>query len=99
MNDRTTLLVTAVPNPDELASAQEYLQGVMPLLMGAGGELVKRLKIDDVIHGNPSGMALVMDFASPEDIATLFDSPEYAALVPARDRGFDEMNILVTQPL
>ena len=24
---------------------------VMPLLMAAGGELVKRLKIDDVIHG------------------------------------------------
>lgn len=99
MNDTATLLVTAVPNPDEMDAAQEYLHGVMPLLTGAGGELVKRLRIDDVIHGNPAGMALVMDFASHDDIAKLFDSAEYAALVPARDRGFTEMNILVTQPL
>ena len=99
MNNNATLLVTAVPNPDEMDAVQEYLHGVMPLLQGAGGELVKRLKIDDVIHGNPTGMALVMDFASPDDIATLFDSADYAALIPARDRGFTEMNILVTKPL
>jgi uncharacterized protein (DUF1330 family) len=99
MTDTATLLVTAVPNPDEMDAVQEYLHGVMPLLTGAGGELVKRLEINSVIHGDPTGMALVMDFASPDDIASLFDSPEYAALVPVRDRGFTEMNILVTRPL
>ena len=36
MAANTTLVVTAVPNPNEMASVQEYLQGVMPLLMGAG---------------------------------------------------------------
>ena len=30
--ERTTLVVTAVPNPNEMASVQEYLQGVLPLL-------------------------------------------------------------------
>ena len=40
MDDKTTLVVTAVPNPNEMASMQEYLQGVMPLLVGAGGKLV-----------------------------------------------------------
>ncbi|MBT8468695.1 MAG: hypothetical protein HKN10_10260 [Myxococcales bacterium] len=34
--ESTTLVVTAVPNPNEMASVQEYLQGVLPLLMGAG---------------------------------------------------------------
>ena len=51
-----------------LGSVQEYLQGVMPLLTAAGGDLVKRLKVDDVVHGSPSGMVLVMDFESANAI-------------------------------
>ena len=96
---KTTLVVTAVPNPAEMASVQTYLQGVLPLLLGAGGKPVKRLKVDDVIHGKPSGMVLVMDFESPDAISGMFESDAYAALVPARDRGFSEMNILVAQSM
>ena len=97
--DKTTLVVTAVPNPNEMASVQEYLHGVLPLLMGAGGKPVKRLKVDEVINGNPSGMVLVMDFDSPDAITGMFASEDYAALVPMRERGFSEMNILVTHSM
>ena len=97
--EKTTLVVTAVPNPNEMASVQEYLKGVLPLLMGAGGKPVKRLKVDEVIHGNPSGMVLVMDFDSADTITGMFESQDYAALVPVRDRGFAEMNILLTQEM
>jgi uncharacterized protein (DUF1330 family) len=99
MSETATLVVTAVPNPEEMASVQEYLQGVMPLLSGAGGELVKRLKVDEIIHGNPAGMVLVMDFESADAVTALFNSDDYAALVPVRDRGFKEMNILVTHTM
>jgi uncharacterized protein (DUF1330 family) len=71
----------------------------MPLLMGAGGRPVKRLKVDEVIHGKPSGMVLVMDFDSDEAITGLFDSEDYAALVPVRDQGFVEMNIQLTHEM
>jgi uncharacterized protein (DUF1330 family) len=98
-DDKTTLVVTAVPNPKELESVQQYLKGVLPLLMSAGGKPVKRLKVDDVIHGNPSGMVLVMDFDSAEAITGMFESDDYAALVPVRDRGFAEMNILLAQEM
>ena len=97
MNDTSTLVVTAVPNPAEMASVQEYLQGVLPLLTGAGGKVVKRLKVDDAIRGEPSGMVLVMDFDSSEAITAMFASDDYADLIPARDRGFSEMNILIGQ--
>ena len=96
MNEKATLVVTATPNPNEMESVQGYLQGVLPLLMGAGGKPVKRLKVNEVILGNPSGMVLVMDFDSDEAIAALFESDEYAALIPMRDQGFAEMNILLT---
>jgi len=99
MDEKTTLVVTAVPNPEEMASVQEYLQGVMPLLVGAGGKLVKRMKVNEVIHGKPSGMVLVMDFDTSSAITGMFESEEYAALVPVRDKGFAEMNIRLAQEM
>jgi uncharacterized protein (DUF1330 family) len=99
MSEKATLVVTAVPKPNEMASVQEYLKSVMPLFAGAGGQLVKRLKTDQVIYGKPSGMTLVMDFDSAETITELFTSDEYAALVPIRDKGFAEMNILLTHTM
>jgi uncharacterized protein (DUF1330 family) len=98
-DQKTTLVVTAVPNPNELASVQEYLHGVLPLFMGAGAKPVKRLKVDKVINGKPSGMVLVMDFDSADAISGMFESEDYAALVPVRDRGFSEMNIVLTREM
>ena len=97
MREATTLVVTAVPNPAEMPSVQEYLHGVLPLLQGAGGTVVKRLKVADVLNGSPSGMVLVMDFDSADAVKSMFASDDYAALVPVRDKGFAEMNILLTQ--
>ena len=37
---------------------------------------------------------------NPGDAVTeMFESDEYAALIPLRDKGFAEMNILVTRTL
>ena len=99
MSEKATLVVTAVPNPSEMESVQGYLHGVMPLLMGAGGTLVRRLKISKVVNGRPAGMVLVMDFESADAVTAMFDSDDYRALIPARDKGFAEMNILVAQPM
>jgi len=99
MSEKSTLVVTATPNPNEMESVQSYLQGVMPLLTGAGGQLVKRLKVENQIHGNSNGMVLVMDFDSDDAVTGLFESDEYAKLVPVRDKGFKEMNIMVTHTL
>ena len=99
MDEKATLVVTAVPNPNEMASVQEYLHGVLPLLMGAGGTLVRRLKTNRVVNGRPAGMVLVMDFESADAAASIFESDDYRALVPVRDRGFEEMNILIAHDM
>jgi uncharacterized protein (DUF1330 family) len=44
-------------------------------------------------------MVLVMDFDSADAVSAMFESDEYRALVPVRDRGFEEMNILITQEM
>ena len=55
--------------------------------------------VEKVIHGNRSGMVLVMDFDSAEAVTAMFECDDYAALVPVRDRGFAEMNILLTHEM
>lgn len=99
MAEKATLVVTATPDPNEMPSVQAYLQGVMPLLKGAGGMLVKRQKIGQVINGRPSGMVLVMDFDSSDAVTELFESEAYADLITVRDKGFTEMNILVARDM
>ena len=99
MADKATLVVTATPNPEEMQSVQAYLSGVMPLLTGAGGQLLKRQKVGQVVNGRPSGMVLVMDFDDADTVSELFASDAYAELMPARDKGFAEMNILVTEDM
>ena len=94
-----TLVVTGVPNPADMESMQAYLQGVMPLLQGAGGKLVKRLKVGETLNGAKTGMVLVMDFDSAKAVSELFASDDYQALLPARDKGFKEMNIHITQAM
>lgn len=95
MSDNATLIVTATPNPAEMQSVQAYLTGVMPLLQGAGGRLVKRQKVSQIVNGRPSGMVLVMDFEDRDAVNDLFASDAYAELLPVRDKGFAEMNILI----
>jgi len=92
MSDPTTLVVTATPNPDEPEAQKEYLTGALPLLMGAGGSIVKRLKITDGVgDGMPFALVLVMAFDSKEKVLAMFASEAYQALIPMRDRGFSSI--------
>lgn len=99
MDEKATLVVTAVPKPDQMASVQEYLQGVLPLVVGAGGTSIRRLKTSQVLDGRAAGMALVADFESVAAATSMFESDEYRALLPAREQGFAEMNVLLTQEM
>jgi uncharacterized protein (DUF1330 family) len=98
----TTLLVTAAPaqGESEGEARGRYLQAVGPLLVGAGGTLVKRARVTDTIAGTAGiAVVLVMDFESAEAIQGVFASDAYKALIPDRDTGFSNIEILITEPL
>ena len=72
----------------------------MPLLLGAGGQLVKRAKVSGTLTGKPPyGIVLVMDFPDREQLEKMFASEAYAALVPSRDKGFASMDICFASDL
>ena len=100
MAEQTTLVVTAMPNPSEQEAMQTYLKGVLPLLLGAGGQLVKRVKVHGALTGKPPyGMVLLMDFPDREKLEGMFASEAYAALLPSRDEGFSSIDICLASEL
>lgn len=100
MTNNTTLVVTSSPNPKEVQALQEYVQGVMPLLLNLGGTIIKRSRITHVYHGKQSfTFLLVMDFPSKKALTEMFDSEEYQVLIPKRNRGFVDINILYAEDL
>lgn len=97
---QATLVVTATPNPEAMQDMQTYLQEVAPLLMKKGGKLVYRGKTTKAIKGNLDfAMLMVMSFESEQEIQAVFESPEYAQLIPFRDRGFKSVDILISSSL
>lgn len=95
MTEECTLIATALPNPENPGDMKTYLEGVGPLLTAHGGGPARRLKVTEVVNGDPAAIVMVMDFPAKENLATLFASDEYKALIPARDRGFKTMNIWI----
>lgn len=93
-----TLIVTASLAEGQDEARGRYLQAVTPLLIAAGGQPVKRLRVTNVVAGNAdSALALVMDFPDADTVTAAFASDEYQALLPDRDAGFSTIEILVTE--
>jgi len=94
----TTLIVTAAPAQDQDEARGRYLQGVLPLLLQAGGKPVKRLQVTNAIEGAAgTKLVLVMDFETPEAITGALASDAYQALIADRDNAFTNIEILVTE--
>ncbi len=95
-----TLIVTATPADGQGEAMGRYLQAVQPLLVAAGGTLVKRLRVTNTIAGSAgTQLVLVMDFEQAEAIGAVFASDDYQALLPDRDKGFSNIEILATEEL
>lgn len=91
------LFVTATPVLAEHDALERYVGGVVPMLMQAGGSPPMIIKQDESVVGHTDTfMSMIVTFDSDESASAgraVFDSDEYAALVPDRDTAFSEMNI------
>ena len=96
----TTMIVTAKPNPDHNEAAQAYLSQALPMLINAGGTILKRVRVSKAVVGNQTFAAsLVMEFPSAEAIEAVFASGAYAAIAPYREEGFEFMNIVIAEDM
>ncbi len=97
---KTTIVVTAIPNPEAMEDVKTYLTKVIPILVGYGGELVLRGKASKAVVGDINfGMVMIMKFDSEEIVENAFTSPEYKELIPYREKGFKKMDVIILNDL
>ena len=94
---RAHLFVTATPILEQHDALERYVGGVIPLLMQAGGSEPMIIKEDETLVGaSGTFMSMIVTFPNSnaaEAARAVFNSPEYAALVPDRELAFSKMNI------
>lgn len=93
-----TLIVVSTPREGGDDALMSYVEQVVPMIINSGGAPIKRLRVTDIVSGQPHPeFVFVADFKDAATIRRLFDSTEYQALIPARDKGFAAIDIYITE--
>lgn len=71
------------------------MQGAGPLFESLGGSPPKRMKVSEVVSGDGTAIVLVQEFPDREALSAMFASAAYQALIPARSRGFERIEIWI----
>ncbi len=95
MSNNTLLLTLAQPNPDEAKTFQHYVGSSTELALEAAGEVSSRFGVRQLVGDTPAAVFGLATFPSAEAITTMFLSPDYQALVPARDQSIDAVNAYI----
>ena len=83
-------------NTQELDAYQTYLDTTGPLLERAGAKVTQHFPVDDVVVGDkPAENVMIVQYPNIEAVHNLFDSPEYRAIIPVRDRAFSTYNVSI----
>ncbi len=95
-----TLLVTATPNPEAMSEMQQYLAAAGPILATHGGEVIYRGKVGKALLGNTTfAMILLMKFESESTLEAALGSDAYKEIVPLREKGFKQMDFVVSHSM
>jgi uncharacterized protein (DUF1330 family) len=96
MAEKTVMIVRATVNPVEISAFEHYTKNAGPLFKKAGGTPVAKYQLAERVVGTADGQFLViMEFPNKEAIRSVFESAEYKALLPARDKGYLSLNVFI----
>ncbi len=99
MENKTYLIVNAVPNTDDLPSFQSYLSQIVEIFKQYGGGSMQRWKtIEQVMgQGNIKAMA-VFEFPNAKSIKEMIAGPEFNALNELRKKAYkQEVDLMICQ--
>ena len=91
-----TVIALLSVNEDEPAALAEYFRLTGPLLDRAGARITRRFTLAEAVVGQrPAQMAVMVDYPDRAAVDMVFQSPEYAAAIPSRDRAFLRYDISI----
>jgi uncharacterized protein (DUF1330 family) len=98
MSEKVLVVISGNVNPDGKEALGAYAQKANPMTVKAGG-VVQFYEILGHIAGNTNPqMFAIVEFPNGAAVHSLYDSEEYKALIPDRDKGLTNLNIYVMKP-
>lgn len=83
-------------NEDDPQALAQYFDVTTPLMQRAGAQIVQRFTMQAPVVGTAlAQMMILVDYPDEAAVRAVFDSPEYLALRPVRDRAFRTYQISI----
>ncbi len=90
------LIITGIRRPDSDDDYAAYSGVALSLLTAAGGTLTGRYgHIDDLVGEDAPQAVVIMEFADDAAVRAVFNSSEYQAVVPQREKAFERLNVFL----
>lgn len=98
MTETAFMIVTCTVDPAAMADFTHYVSHAQPIFAQHGGERLGQWEVKDTKAGD-SGFShiVVLSFPTRADIDAVFADPNYVELVPARNRAFPKLDIMITE--
>ena len=100
-DNKTFLVVNAIPNTDDMPSFQSYLTQIVEIFKKFGGTNMQRWKTLEQIMGNGGIKAIaVFEFPSVQHIKDMYVSDDFNALNELRTKAYlQEVDLMICQNL
>jgi len=83
-------------NPDEPDALKTYFDTTTSLLEEVGARVLQKMDTEAVVVGKPIAETLmVVEYPDLQALDRVFKSPEYKAIIPARDKAFLTYNVSI----
>ncbi|HNF48979.1 MAG TPA: DUF1330 domain-containing protein [Chitinophagales bacterium] len=100
-NNKTFLIVNAIPNEEDMQSFQAYLSQIIVIFTKFGGSGMQRWKTSEQIMGQGGIKAIaVIEFPSAQAIKDMMASDDFNALNELRKKAYkQEVDLMICETL
>ncbi len=98
-DNKTFLIVNAVPNMEDMQSFQSYLTQIVDIFIKFGGSNMQRFKTVEQIMGQGGIKAIaILEFPDAQSIKNMFASDEFNALNDLRRKAYkQEVDLMICE--
>ena len=83
-------------NPDEPEAVDAYFGVAMPLIEKVGAKVLQKIEVGEAVIGEqPSELVMLVEYPDYESIERVFESIEYQAIIPTREKAFLKYNVRI----
>lgn len=95
-----TVLATITFEDGQNEALTTYLEVTAPLLERAKAQVMQMFDLKEAIVGNgPAKRLIVVEYPDRASVDLVFNSPEYKAIIPIRDKAFSTYEVTIADQL